>query len=73
MITIEDNDLPIVVAQKIITGTKPYNPTPLMKQVAEVLHLLKKEGKTVLVITHDTELVREVADQVVTMKSNSEG
>ncbi len=44
-----------------------------MKQVAEVLHLLKKEGKTVLVITHDTELVREVADQVVTMKSNSEG
>ena len=31
MITIEDNDLPITVAQKIICGTKPSKQTPLMK------------------------------------------
>ena len=30
MIEIKDTDLPITVAQKIITGTRPYNPTPLM-------------------------------------------
>ena len=26
MIQINDNDLPITVAEKIINGTKPYNP-----------------------------------------------
>lgn len=31
MITIEDYDLPITVAQKIICGTKPYNGFPLAK------------------------------------------
>lgn len=31
MIQIEDNDLPITVAEKIITGTKPYNPSELVK------------------------------------------
>ena len=32
MIEILDNDLPITVAEKIITGTKPYNPSPAVKQ-----------------------------------------
>lgn len=27
MIQINDNDLPITVAEKIINGTKPYNPS----------------------------------------------
>ena len=31
MINIEDNDLPITVAQKIISGTRPYTPTPIEK------------------------------------------
>ena len=35
MITIEDNDLPITVAEKIIRGTKPFNPGPLVKSVIE--------------------------------------
>ncbi len=39
-----------------------------MKQVAGVLRFLKDEGRTVLVITHDTELVREVADHIVVIK-----
>ena len=34
-----------------------------MKQVAELLRLLKREGRTVLVITHDTEPIREAADE----------
>ena len=36
-----------------------------MHQVADLFRLLKEEGRTVLVITHDTELVREIADGVV--------
>ncbi len=43
-----------------------------MRQVAEVLRLLKDEGRTVLVITHDTELVREAADRVVSMENAAE-
>ena len=31
MITIDDNDLPITAAEKIVTGTKPYEPTPFMR------------------------------------------
>ncbi len=37
MIQINDNDLPITVAEKIITGTKPYNPTALMKTFAKAV------------------------------------
>jgi len=36
-----------------------------MRQVADILRMLRGEGKTVIVITHDTELVREVADHVI--------
>ncbi|MCR5825651.1 MAG: ABC transporter ATP-binding protein [Oscillospiraceae bacterium] len=36
-----------------------------MRQVADLFRLLKEEGRTVLVITHDTELVHEIADGVV--------
>jgi hypothetical protein len=35
MIEIADNDLPITVAEKIINGTKPYNPTPVMKSITK--------------------------------------
>ena len=37
MIQIEDNDLPITVAEKIIRGTKPYNPTPIMKAMSKAI------------------------------------
>lgn len=36
-----------------------------MKQVAALLRTLRDAGKVVIVITHDTELVHEVADQVI--------
>lgn len=36
MITIEDNDLPITVAEKIIRGTRPFNAGPLVKSVLKI-------------------------------------
>ena len=36
MITIEDNDLPITAAQKLICGTKPNNPNELQRCLAKV-------------------------------------
>ena len=37
MIQIEDNDLPITAAAKKIMGTKPYNPTPIMKAMSKAI------------------------------------
>lgn len=37
MIQIEDNDLPITAAEKIIRGTKPYNPTPIIKAMSKAI------------------------------------
>ena len=37
MIQIEDNDLPITAAAKIIRGTKPYNPTPMIKAMSKAI------------------------------------
>lgn len=37
MIEIADNDLPITVAEKIIKGIKPYNPTPAMKNLTKAI------------------------------------
>ena len=36
-----------------------------MRHVADLLRILRDDGKAVIVITHDTELVREAADRVV--------
>lgn len=36
-----------------------------MRQVADMLRMLRHEGKTILIVTHDTELIREVADDVI--------
>lgn len=37
MIQINDNDMPITAAEKIIRGTKPNNPTPLMRSLAKAV------------------------------------
>lgn len=37
MIQINDNDSPITVAEKIITGTKPYNPTKMMRTLSKAI------------------------------------
>ena len=46
MIQIEDNDLPITVAEKIITGTKPYNSTELIKSLATAITGNENAGDT---------------------------
>ena len=60
MIQIEDNDLPITVAQKIIKGVKPYNPVPAVKALATAL-----TGDEHSVDTQDMfslEDIKEIAD-----------
>lgn len=37
MIQINDNDLPVTVAEKIIKGVKPCKPTPLMRSLAKMV------------------------------------
>lgn len=37
MIQIDDNDLPITAAEKIINGTKPYNRTDFMKILTKIV------------------------------------
>ena len=72
MIEIKDTDLPITVAEKIITGTKPYNATPLTKAVAKVLTCDEKAGDTVDMF--DLEEIKEIADYLmVYYDSHKEG
>lgn len=73
MITIEDNDLPIMVAQKIIYGTKPYNNgSPLAKALAKVTKGNENAGET-----HDMfslEEIEEIAEYLmVYVKSHQNG
>lgn len=63
MITINDNDLPITVAEKIITGTKPYNPTPLVKSLAIAVTGNDNAGNTVDM--YDLEEIKEIADYLL--------
>lgn len=60
MITINDDDLPITVAEKIITGTKPYNPTPAAKAFAVALTGSDNAGDTVDMF--NLEDIKEIAE-----------
>ena len=72
MIEIYDTDLPITVAEKIITGTKPYNATPLTKAVVKVLTGDEKAGDTVDMF--DIDEIKEIADYLmVYYESHKEG
>ena len=72
MIEIKDNDMPIVAAEKIITGTKPYNPTPLMKTAAKAI-----TGSDTVCDTQDMfdlEEIKEIAEYLmVYYESHKEG
>ena len=63
MIEIKDTDLPITVAEKIITGTKPYNATPLTKAVVKALTGDEKAGDTVDMF--DLKEIKEIADYLM--------
>lgn len=68
MIQIEDNDLPITVAEKIIRGTKPYNPTPVMAAMRKAI-----TGEDVTEPTQDMfdfEDIKEIADYLMVYYNN---
>lgn len=63
MIVIEDNDSPVIAAGKIIHGTKPYDPGPLMKKVVTALTGDDESGETVDMF--DLEEIKELADYLL--------
>lgn len=63
MIQINDNDLPITVAEKIIKGIKPYNPSPLMKSLAKAITDYKDESDSVNMFYLDD--IKEIADYLI--------
>ena len=63
MIQINDNDLPITVAEKIIKGIKPNNPTPLMKSLAKAV--TGDEHASDSVDMFDLEEIKEIVDYLM--------
>ena len=68
MFTVEDNDLPITVADKIIKGTKPYNPTPAMKALAKAI--TGDESNCDSQDMFDLEEIKEIADYLMVYYNN---
>ena len=63
MIQINDNDLPITAAEKIIKGVKPNNPTLLMKSLTKVI--VGDEHASENVDMFDLEEIKEIADYLI--------
>ena len=63
MIQINDNDLPITVAEKIINGTKPYTPTDFMKTLTKVMTGNEHSSDTQDMF--DIEEIKEIADYLM--------
>lgn len=64
MFVINDNDLPITVAEKIINGTKPYNPTPLIKAITGNEEDCNEKDM------FDLEEIKEIADYLMVYYNN---
>lgn len=63
MIKIEDNDLPITVAEKIIKGDKPYKPDPVVKAIATAL--TGDEHSIYIQDMFSLEEIKEIADYLM--------
>lgn len=63
MIQINDNDLPITVAEKIINGTKPYDPTDLMKAITKAVTGDEHSSDTQDMF--DIKEIKEIADYLM--------
>lgn len=63
MIQIEDNDLPITVAEKIIKGTKPFNPTPLVKAIRKAVTGDEEDEPFADMFSMDE--IKEIADYLI--------
>lgn len=59
-ILIEDNDSPIKTAEKIIHGTRPYDPTPLSKAIG--IALTGKDDACTEEDMFDIDEIKEIAD-----------
>ena len=72
MIMIEDTDLPITVAEKIITGMKPYVATPLTKAVVKAITGSDSDSEKIDMFSVDE--IKEIADYLmVYYESHKEG
>lgn len=63
MIQINNNDLPITVAEKIIKGVKPYNPTPFMKSLSKAVTGDEHASDTQDMFS--LEEIKEIADYLI--------
>ncbi len=63
MIQINDNDLPITAAEKIIKGIKPNNPTPFMKSLSKAI--TGDEHASENVDMFDLDEIKEIADYLI--------
>ena len=61
MIQINDNDLPITVAERIINGTKPYNPTEMMRAISKAITGDECDTQDMF----DLEEIKEIADYLM--------
>jgi hypothetical protein len=68
MIEINDTDMPITVAEKIITGTKPYVATPMVKALAKAI--TGSETTSDIVDMFNLEEIKEIADYLMTYYEN---
>lgn len=72
MIEINNTDLPITAAEKIITGTKPYRATPLTKAIVKAITGSETASDTVDMF--GLEEIKEIADYLmVYYESHKEG
>ena len=63
MIQINDNDLPITAAEKIITGVRPNNPTPFIQSLSKAI--TGDEYASENVDMFDLEEIKEIADYLI--------
>lgn len=63
MIQINDNDLPVTVAEKLITGVKPSNASPMVKAIAKSFTGNDLAGETIDMF--DLEELKEIADYLL--------
>lgn len=66
MIQIDDNDLPITVAEKIICGKKPYNPTEALKAMTKLIVGEEKTDQDMF----ELEEIKEIADYLMCYYNN---
>lgn len=66
MFTVEDNDLPITVAEKIIKGTKPNDLSEQMRNMTEKIFGIKSDTQDMFSL----EEIKEIADYLMCYWNN---